>query len=118
MHIPQIKQKLGISGVLTTVHSLYCRKDDDKGIFGSQIDLILVRRDQIINMCEIKYSGTEYTLTAKEDRNIARRIHDLQTATRTRCAVHPTLITTYGLTENKYSGNIQAVVTMDDLFAL
>lgn len=117
MHIPQIKQKLGITGVLTNVHALYCKADADKGLFGSQIDLILVRKDQIINLCEMKYSGAEFIMTMKEDRNMARRIHDLQIIVGSGYAIHPILITTYGLADNKYSGNIQTVVTMDDLFA-
>lgn len=115
-HIAQIKQKLGISGVYTDVNSWYVKADVDKGIKGSQIDLLIVRRDQVINLCEMKYSGTEYTVTKKTDESIKRKIHDLVTATGTRYAIHPTIITTYGLVPNSYSGDIQAVVTMDDLF--
>ena len=37
-------------------------------------------------------------------------------ATKTRCALHPILVTTVGLKENSYSGIIQAVITADDLF--
>ena len=117
-HIPEIKQKLGISGVSTDVNSWYCRKDPDRGIFGSQIDLLIVRKDQVINMCEMKYSGTEYSLTAEDDETIRRHGHDLVTSTGTKYAIFPTLITTYGLMENSYSGSIQSVITMDDLFAL
>ena len=57
-HVDQIKEKLGISGVLTEVNSWYCKADPDKGIFGSQIDLLIVRKDQVINLCEMKYSGS------------------------------------------------------------
>lgn len=52
-HVDQIKKKLGISGVLTEVNSWYCKADPDKGIFGSQIELLIVRKDQVINLCEI-----------------------------------------------------------------
>lgn len=41
MHTDQIKQKLGISGVLTDINSWYCKPDPDKGVFGSQIDMLL-----------------------------------------------------------------------------
>ena len=116
MHIRELKRKLGIEGVLTNANAFYCEKDPDRGVFGSQIDLLIVRRDQVINLCEIKYSGTEYTLTEKEDRSISRRIHDLQTVSGTKYAIHPTLITTYGLADNMYSGNVQSVITMNDLF--
>ena len=115
-HIPQIKRKLGISGILSDVSSLFCRSNPEKGIAGSQIDLLIARKDQVINLCEMKYSNVEYTLTETEDRKIKTRINDLILYSGTKSAVFPTLITTYGLVENSYSGNIQSIVTMDDLF--
>ncbi len=115
-HIEQIKVKLGISGVLTEVNSWYCKADLDKGVFGSQIDMLIVRKDQVINLCEMKYSQSEYTITEKVDRNIRNKISDLITVSGTKYAIYPTLITTYGLVENSYSQEIQSVVTIDDLF--
>ena len=117
LHVPQIKQKLGIAGVLTEVNSWYCSADADEGIFGSQIDMLIVRRDQVINLCEMKYSGTEYSYTGKDDRSMQNKISDLRRLTKTKFAIHPTLITTYGLVNNMYSANIQSLVTMEDLFA-
>ena len=116
-HVPQMKQKLGISGVLTDVCSLYCKADPDKGIRGSQIDLLIVRRDQVINLCEMKYSATEYSITESVDMVLRRKINDLILVTGTKHAVFPTLVTTLGLNDNMYSGNIQSVITLDDLFA-
>ncbi len=116
-HISQIKEKLGISGVLTEESSWYCNADPDNGIFGSQIDLLIVRKDQVINLCEMKYSGSEYLMSEKTDRSIRNKINDLLLRTGTKYAIFPTLITTYGLVDNTYSGNIVAVVTLDDLFA-
>ena len=37
-------------------------------------------------------------------------------ATKTKYAVHPTLITCHGVLNNAYSNDIQAVITLDDLF--
>ncbi len=116
-HISQIKEKLGISGVLTEESSWYCNADPDNGVFGSQIDLLIVRKDQVINLCEMKYSGSEYLISEKTDRSIRNKIHDLVLRTGTKYAIFPTLITTYGLVDNTYSGNIVSVVTLDDLFA-
>jgi predicted AAA+ superfamily ATPase len=115
-HVPQIKQRLGISGVYTDVNSWYCKADPDKGVFGSQIDLLIVRKDQVINLCEMKYSSAEYTVTERVDKSIREKINDLQICTGTRYAIHPTMVTPYGIVENSYSGNVQAVITMDDLF--
>ena len=115
-HVNQIKNKLGISGVISDINSWFCKQDLNSGLFGCQIDLLIVRKDQVINLCEIKYSASDYTLTAEEDAGIRRKISDLQVSTKTKYAIYPTLITTYGLVENSYSLNIQNVVTMDDLF--
>lgn len=116
MHTDQIKQKLGISGVLTDINSWYCKPDPDKGVFGSQIDMLIARKDQVINLCEMKYSGSEYTITEKVERGIRNKIHDLMLLTGTKYAIHPTLITTYGLVPNSYSECVQSVVTLGDLF--
>ncbi len=115
-HIKQIKQKLGISGVKTDVNSWYSKEDAKLGIKGSQIDLLIVRNDQVINLCEMKYSNTEYTFTEKDDLSLRTKTSDLLNGTKTKYAIYPTLITTYGLVDNGYSGTIQSVVTMDDLF--
>lgn len=115
-HVAQIKNKLGISGVLTEINSWYCKADLDRGVFGSQIDMLITRKDQVINLCEMKYSGSEYTITEKVDKSIRNKINDLRVLTNTKYAIYPTIITTYGLVNNSYSDSIQSVITLDDLF--
>lgn len=60
-HIPQIKQAMGIAGVATQCYSWKAKGDALS--FGTQIDMVLDRRDNIINICEIKFSKGEYTIT-------------------------------------------------------
>ena len=115
-HINQIKAALGISGVYTEVNAWQCRPDPDEGIYGSQIDLLIVRKDQIINLCEMKYSESDYMVDAAFERSQKRKISDFQKKTDTRYAIHSTLVTTYGVVENSYAGELQAVITSDDLF--
>ena len=116
-HINQIKGKLSIMGVLSDECSWYCKADADKGIFGCQIDLLIARKDMVINLCEIKYSGTEYTVTKKTDADLRRKISDLKTQVEPKYVIFPTLITTYGLIKNSYSDIFSSVVLLDDLFA-
>ena len=116
-HIPQIKRALGISGVYAEVNAWRCGADADKGIQGSQIDLLIARKDQVINLCEMKFSEYDFAIDAAFDRDMRRKVSDFRKKTQTRCAIHPTLITTYGLVENAYSGAVQAVITSEDLFA-
>lgn len=116
LHVNQIKKKLGIQGVISENYSLICKADTDKGIHGSQIDLIISRKDQIINMCEMKYYNTDYTLQENEYKKIKTRINDLQIVSKTQYAIQPILITSYGVVENSYSDIFLNVVTMEDLF--
>ena len=116
LHINQIKETLGISGVYTECNSWFCKKNEDEGINGSQIDLLIVRKDQIINLCEIKYSNTTFNITDKTIESINNKINDLKIVTKTRYAIFPTLITTVGLKENANSLMIQKVITLNDLF--
>ena len=115
-HVNQIKAKLGISGVLTEVNSWYCKADPERGVFGSQIDLLIVRKDQVINLCEMKYANSDFTITDKVDRSLRNKVSDLKTITGTKYAIYPTLITTYGLVSNSYSLEMQSVIVLDDLF--
>ncbi len=118
LHINQIKNKLGILGVLTNVNSWSCQSNVELGIHGSQIDLLIVRKDQVINICEMKYANSEYTINKNFDTSLRNKINDFKTITRTKYAIHPTLVTTYGLTENSYFSTIQSLVVLDDLFKI
>lgn len=116
LHVDQIKKKLNILGVISENYSLVCKANADKGISGSQIDLIISRKDQVINMCEIKYYNADFTLDLEEAKRIRRRVNDLRIVSKTKYAIYPTLITTNGLVKNSYSDEFYAVVTAEDLF--
>ena len=115
-HVSEIKNALGISGVSTNAYSWSCKKDNEKGLEGLQIDLIIERRDQIIDLCEMKYSTKPFKVTLKVDTDIHRKTWDFINATGTHFAVHPIILTPYGITDDSYRGQIQAVITADDLF--
>ncbi|MDO4462231.1 MAG: ATP-binding protein [Bacteroidia bacterium] len=108
-HIEQIKKSLGILGVRGDVCSWLLPQ---KG----QIDLIIDRNDQVINLCEMKYSSTEYEITAKYEEVLQRRRELFRQETRTKKALHLTMVTTYGIVKNAHSGNVQSEVTMEGLF--
>ena len=113
-HLPQIKNALGISGV-STAFSAWTKKPDDER--GFQIDMLIIRRDDVINMCEIKYYSDDFKVDQKYYRTLLRRQTALLEEAPAKASVHSTLITTYGLVRNEYSGAFTDVVTMDDLFA-
>ena len=113
-HIPQIKKALGISGVTTSASAWSKREDDQEG---TQIDLLLKRNDNVLNMCEIKYYGGKFTVKKDDYLTLLGRQEILMGKVSPRITVRSTLITTYGLTKNEYSGVFTNVVTLDDLFA-
>lgn len=118
-HIPQIKQKLHISGILSNVCSWQCKAFVDKdGTHhkGTQIDLLIERRDNIIDVCEMKFSQGDYTITSDYDTKLRNRLNTFRSITSTRKGLETVLVTTYGLTPNKYSGDIHKVVILDDMF--
>ena len=114
-HIPQIKQALSIGGVTTNEYSWFVRNTEDAP--GAQIDLLIDRSDQTINICEIKYTSSgEFALTSEEEQRMLYRRERFQKDTRTTKAIHLTLITTYGLTRNAHADIFQNVVTADAFF--
>ena len=118
-HIPQIKQKLGISGVLSEVCSWSCKpftNKDGTEYKGTQIDLVIDRRDETVNLCEVKFSTDTYTITQDYAERLNSRKETFREVTGTRKSLHTTMITTYGLKSNKYIGEVQREVTMNDLF--
>ncbi len=120
-HVKQIKSKLGILGVLSNVYSWYMRAFTDKDGTewgGAQIDMLIDRKDQVINICEMEYSLDEFVITEEYEKKLRERISLFQHVTKTRKALIPTFITTYGVKRNMHSSIVNSEVTMDDLFLL
>ena len=113
-HIPQIKQALGISGVVTSQSSWSLKGDDN--IDGTQIDMLIDRNDNVVNMCEMKFYNEEFTVNKQYHTVLVHRQNVLSGMMPRRKAIHSTLITTFGLTHNEYSGDFQQVITIDALF--
>ncbi|GHV43897.1 ATPase [Bacteroidia bacterium] len=111
-HLPQIKAKLGISGVLTN-SSVWRSKTAEDGV---QIDLVIDRNDKVINLCEMKFYNDKLFITKEMDMDLRHKKQVFKDETKTRKAVHTTIVSTYGITKNSYSGNIQSEVSMNELF--
>jgi AAA+ ATPase superfamily predicted ATPase len=114
LHVPQIKQALGITGVQTEVSSW--RYVGDEYTAGTQIDMLIARRDKTVNLCEMKYSNYEYEITAKYDKELRARRETFRSVTRTRHAIHITMITPWGLKRNANSNIADQSLTLADLF--
>ena len=112
-HIAQIKKAIGINAVLTDISSWQGSSDSGK----AQIDLIIDRRDHVTNICEIKFSISDYVIDKDYEKKLRKKIQVFREATNSRKALQLVMITTYGVKPNAHSGIMQSQVKMDDLFA-
>lgn len=113
VHCQKIKQALGIASVHTEISSW---KSYGREAGNVQIDMLIDRADRVINVCEMKFSTDDFRIDKNYDAELRRKVDVFINETRCRKSLHTTLVTTYGLSKNEYSGKIQNVVTMDDLF--
>ena len=114
-HQEAIKRALGISGMYSDVSSWkYVGKD---GADGTQIDLLIDRSDKCINLCEIKFSESEFVIDKQYATKIQQKISIFKEQTNTRKTIFFTAISTYGFKENEYKLRwVQNEVVMNDLF--
>lgn len=114
-HLAQIKKALGINGVYSVSSSFYKKgTPTEKGV---QIDLLIDRNDNVINIIEVKFNNQELTLTKSQAEHLQQKLWAFQTATKTRKQLFLTLITTFGLKHNQHSlGLVHQVLRLEDLF--
>lgn len=116
-HIPQIKKALGIAGVTSTAYSWQSKGDKNKK--GSQIDLVIDRRDQVVNLFEIKYSINQIAISKEYDAVLRHKIQSFKEQTGSKKSIFLTMLTTHGLSSNEYRTSVvQNELTMDALFEM
>lgn len=114
-HVDAIKTKLGISSVYTEQSSW--RLHGSKSKQGAQIDLLIDRKDDCINLCEMKFYNTEFIITKKYAAELTSKRVAFINDSKTKKAIFVTLISTYGVKDNEYKlQQIQDTVLMNDLF--
>ena len=111
-HVEQIKVALGISGITTNVFSWFGKGDNRS----AQIDMLIDRADNAINLCEMKFYSKAYPMSVKDEEDIERKVSTFLEATKTDKTIIVTMITDKGLERNEHSECIQKVVTLDQLF--
>lgn len=110
-HLPQIRVALGIQNIITNACSWMSNDKNN----GAQIDLVLERNDQVVDLCEIKYCNTLYEISKEYANKMTDRINLFKNQTKTRKALHLVMITPFGLKSNLYQGIVQNEITLDDL---
>jgi uncharacterized protein len=115
-HATALKRALGIAGVQTEESSWWHRPSDDDDE-GAQVDLVIDRRDGCINLCEMKFSEAEFAIDKATAQALREKRATFARVTETRKTLFLTLVTTYGVRDNRYRQELGVeVVTMDALF--
>ncbi len=115
MHTDQIKAALGIRGVFTR-HSAWKFKGNDT-LPGAQVDMVIDRADQIIHLCEAKFTKENFAINAAYAQHLKLRKSIFKQATETKKGVFTTLLTTYPALQNKYYlQEVENEITMEQLF--
>ncbi len=116
-HLESIKKTLGISGVYSQNYSLQVIANKEKNQQGFQIDLIIDRKDNVINLCEIKFYNAKFKIDKKYAETLRERKQHFIDYTKTKKQVFTTFITNYGVEKSNYGLEIMDVeILLGDLF--
>ena len=95
-HVFQIKKALGIQGIISRDYS-WISPDST-----AQVDMVIDRDDNVINLLEAKYYQTEYEMTQQYAELLEKRKHIFINATKTKKNVFTTMISIHGVKANAY----------------
>jgi len=111
-----MRRQLGISGIDTGVYSLRVPQDAD-GNSGAQIDLLLDRADNIVNVCEMKFAKEPFAIDGECERSLRNKISACKRYFGGRKSIHATMVTTFGLRPGIHSEIVQSEISLEGLFA-
>lgn len=114
LHARQIKAALGISGIIANTHSWHIGKTEDHP--GVQIDLVINRSDNVINICEMKYAPNGFTLTSSEAKKLSERLRVFSMYAPKKKAVQLVMITSNGISGQGRLIQPARELTAEDLF--
>ena len=107
-HAQEIKNGLGISGVQSKIYSWANPS--------SQIDMVIDRKDQVINLIEAKFSIDEFTITKAYSENLRKKVAEFRDETKTKKSVWLVLVSVFGLAKSPYNDLIQKDLNKDIFF--
>ncbi len=111
-HVNEIKKSLGISGVESNEYAWRSKTSKP----AAQIDLLIDRKDGIINICEMKYSDKEFVIDADVEADLVHKREVFREEVNPDKALHLTLVSVSGVKDNKYKGVVSSVITAGDFF--
>ena len=115
LHLRQIREALGVGVIYVEAYGWFFGGDDTYPD-GVKIDLVLDRADNVVNVCEIKYSREAFAIDKNCAASLGLKLATFAGVNHLKKAVHLTMVVAGGLVRNAHSGCVQSVVTLDDLF--
>jgi uncharacterized protein len=115
-HLSQIKKALGIAGIYTEASSFaYAGNKEEKGF---QIDLVLDRKDQTINLFEFKFYNAPLSLDKSDAMALRERIETFRQVSKTNKHIFLSFLTSFGVKINENSlglvdNNLEAKVLFE-----
>ncbi|MBR3234674.1 MAG: ATP-binding protein [Atopobiaceae bacterium] len=113
LHVRQLKHALGIAGVQTKESAWRSRENTP----GAQVDLLIDRRDGVIDLCEMKYSGSEFVIDADYARKLNRKLETFVREEHPKKALHLVMVTSNGVAHNAHYDVLTDDIGPDALFA-
>lgn len=108
-HTSQIRHALGLDSIATKTYSLYTES--------AQMDMVIERADNVVNLCEMKYTQLPYALDKAEAEKLRCRMDYLQSLNRRRRNVQCVLVTKQQAKQNNYYNSlIIRNITLTDMF--
>ena len=115
-HIDQILKKLKVESLASEIGSWHYLPPKKSKETGAQIDLLIDRIDNSINVCEIKFSNRQYSIDKNYARNLDNKVKVFEEKTGTKKQIFLSMITTIGLKKNFYSEDlVDSEVVLKDL---
>ncbi len=116
LHVAQIKKALGISGIVSNEYS-WLKKGDAIDGKGTQIDFIIDRSDNCINLLEAKFYDGVFDVTKAYAEQLRTKVQLFKQTNHIKKNVFVTMLTVYGAKKNKYFlSEVANELLVDDLF--
>jgi len=111
-HTQQIKKCLGISGIESNEYAWRSQEKDQ----GAQIDLVIERADNTINLIEAKFYNQEFTITSEYEKNLLKKKEIFSSKISPKKSIQITMLTSFGIKQGSHSSIVNNEITLEDLF--
>jgi uncharacterized protein len=114
-HINQIKKALGINGMISNEYSWFFKGNESEK--GTQIDLIIDRDDNCINILEIKFYDSILEISKNYAEQLREKTSIFKAKNRIKKNIFVSLLTANGAKKNEhYLSSITNEIQIEDLF--